>query len=100
MALLNPSQIKAIVFESLKTVADLSSQPEDATFASMSNFQKHVFLSALKRKLNASPYYMNDGSTTFLAYYDVILRPDTVDEWPTVKDCIEWINLKQIVVYL
>jgi hypothetical protein len=100
MALLNRNQIKAIVLESLETIADLPQNPEESNFESLTNLQKHIFLSALKRKLNASPYYMNDGSTTFVAYYDIHLKPDSTDDWSTVKDCINWIKKYQRVVYL
>ncbi|MET0465219.1 MAG: hypothetical protein ABW007_18805 [Chitinophagaceae bacterium] len=100
MAFLKRNQIKPVVFQSLKTIADLPADPEASSFDSMNNFQKHVFLSTLKGKLNALPYFMNDGSTSFLAYYDIFLLPDSTDDWPTVKDCIDWINDNQRVIYL
>lgn len=100
MALLRRNQVKKIVLESLKTIADLPKNPEESNFIALNNLQKHAFLSALKGKLNASPYYMNDGSTTFVAYYDVHLKPDSTDEWATVKECINWIIQNQRVVYL
>ncbi|MFD2600774.1 hypothetical protein [Flavobacterium suzhouense] len=100
MALLTRTQIKTVVLRSLKTIADLPEDPEAATFAAFDNFQKHVFLSTLKGQINALPYYMNDGSTSYLAYYNINLTPDSTDEWPTVADCIDWIIENQRVVYL
>lgn len=100
MAFLKRNQIKPVVLQSLKVVADLPADPEGSTFQAFDTFQKHVFLTTLKGKLNALPYFMNDGSTSFLAYYDVNLMPDSTDEWPTVKECIDWIKDNQRVVYL
>jgi|SRR6218665_2252131 len=100
MALLKRNQIKQIVLQSLRTIADLPANPEQSNFNALNAFQKHVFLSNLKGKINALPYYMNDGTTTHLAYYDIHLKPDSTDDWPTVKDCIDWIKNNQRVVYL
>jgi hypothetical protein len=58
-----------------------------------------MFLSALKSKLNALPYNMNNGTTNHLAYYDVDLMPDSIDSWPKVKDCIDFITDNQKVVF-
>ena len=100
MAFLKRVQIKPVVFQSLKSVADLPEDPEDSGFEGFNDFQKHVFLSTLKGKLNALPYYLNNGGTSYLAYYDVDLMPDSTDNWPTVRDCIDWIRDNQKVVYL
>lgn len=100
MAFLKRNQIKTVVLKSLESVADLPADPESADFGALNSFQKHVFLSTLKGKINALPYYMNDGSASYLAYYDINLRPDSTDDWPTVKDCIDWIVENQRVVYL
>ncbi len=100
MAFLKRAQIKTVVVQSLKTIADLPADPEQSTFAAFDAFQKHAFLVTLKGKLNALPYNFNDGTTGFLAYYDVDLMPDSTDDWPTVADCINFILGKQKVVYL
>lgn len=100
MALLNRNQIQEVVYKSLTAIADLPDDPEKATFTAFTNDQKHIFLSTLKRQINALPYYMNDGSTSYRAYYNVDLTPDSTDEWPTVGDCIDWIQENQKVVYL
>jgi hypothetical protein len=100
MALLKKNQIKQIVLQSLKTIADLPTNPEESNFDALNVFQKHVFLSTLKGKINALPYYMNDGTTSHLAYYDINLKPDSTDDWPKVSDCIDWIKNNQRVVYL
>lgn len=100
MAFLKRNQIKPVVLKSLKSIADLPDDPEAANFSQLEIFQRHVFLSTLKGNLNSLPYYMNDGTTSFLAYYDISLMPDSVDDWPTVKDCIDWIKENQRVIYL
>ncbi|WP_336690415.1 MULTISPECIES: hypothetical protein [unclassified Chryseobacterium] len=100
MALLNREKIKTVVLESLETIAALPENPEEANFSAWNNFHKHVFLSTLKGKINALPYFMNDGTTTHMAYYDIALNPDSTDNWATVKDCINWIKKNQRVVYL
>ena len=100
MAYLTREQVKQVVIDSLKTVADLPNDMESANFSNMNDFQKHAFLSSLKSKLNALPYNMNDGTTNHLAYYDVDLMPDSTDSWPSVKDCIDFVTDNQKVVYL
>lgn len=100
MAFLNRAQVKSVVIESLKVVADLPANVEDSTFAGFDQFQQHSFLSALKSKLNALPYYLNNGQTTHTAYYDIDLKPDSTDDWPSVGDCIDWVTGNQYVVYL
>ena len=100
MALLKRAQVKTVVLQSLKSVADLPDNPESSNFSALNSFQKHVFLTTLKGKLNALPYYLNDGTTTYVAYYDIYLVPDSTDDWPAVKDCIDWIVENQEVVYL
>ncbi|HEY2721623.1 MAG TPA: hypothetical protein VGI82_07855, partial [Chitinophagaceae bacterium] len=87
MAFLKRDQVKQAVIDALKTVANVPANVETADFKNMTDLQKHMFLSALITKLNALPYNMNDGSTNHLAYYDVDLTPDSIDDWPTVKDC-------------
>ena len=100
MAFLNRNQIKSVVIAALEVIADIPENVEDANFASFNDLQDHIFLSTLKSKLNALPYIMNSGATNFLAYYDVDLTPDSIDDWPTVGDCISWIEENQKVVYL
>jgi hypothetical protein len=101
MAFLNRDQVKNVVLASLRVVADLPpGDVEQASFAGFNDFQEHIFLSALKSKLNALPYYKNNGQETYAAYYDVDLMPDSIDNWPTVKDCIDWVVENQKVVYL
>jgi hypothetical protein len=99
MAFLTRDQVKQVVIDALRTVADLPANVEAADFKSMNDLQKHMFLSALKSKLNAQPYNMNNGTTNHLAYYDVDLMPDSIDDWATVKDCIDFINDNQKVVF-
>jgi len=99
MAFLTRDQAKQVVIDALRTIADLPSNVEMADFNSMNDLQKHMFLSALKSKLNALPYNMNNGTTNHLAYYDVDLMPDSTDGWPKVKDCIDFINDNQKVVF-
>ena len=100
MALLDRDQIKTVVFHSLETIADLPQNPEASNFSSLDNFHKHVFLSTLKGKINSLPYFMNDGTTTYMAYYDIAINPDSTDDWGTVKACIDWIEENQRVIYL
>jgi len=100
MALLSRNQIQKVVFKSLTAIADLPNDPEKADFTAFTNDQKHIFLSTLKGQINSLPYYMNDGSTSYLAYYNINLAPDSTDDWPTVGDCIDWIKENQKVVYL
>lgn len=100
MGYLKRSQAKQVVVAALKTIADLPPDVESSDFSNMNDMQKHFFLSALKSKLNGLPYYMNNGTTNHLAYYDVDLLPDSTDDWPTIKDCIDWIVENQKVIYL
>lgn len=100
MARLKRVQVKEVVADSLSVVADIPDDFEDADFGAFDDFQKHVFLSNLKGKLNALPYFKNDGTTTFMAYYNVDLVPDSTDDWPLVRDCIDWVTANQKVVYL
>jgi len=99
MAFLTRDQVKQVVIDALRTISNLPSNVEMADFGSMNELQKQMFLSALKSKLNALPYNMNDGTTNHLAYYDIDLMPDSIDNWPTVKDCIDFINDNQKVVF-
>ena len=99
MALLNRDQVKAVVVTSLEAVADLPADVEAATFNYMTDMQKNVFLTQLKSNLNASPYIQDDGTTSDTAYYDVDLMPDSIYQWPTVKDCIDWVTANQMIVY-
>jgi len=99
MADLTTAQITTVVADSLSTIADLPANNLPATpLIGLNDQQKTMFLSALKEKINALPYYMDDGTTSDQAYYDVALTINIVEEWPTVGDCIEWIFLNQIVV--
>ena len=100
MAYLDRNQIKEVVKDSLSVVADLPDDVESSTFENFNSNQKHAFLTALKSKLNALPYNMNDGTSNHSAYYDVDLTPDSTDDWPTVRVCIDWIANNQRVVYL
>lgn len=102
MAYLTRDQVKDVIIRSIITIADLPENVEEASFAGMTAFNKHLFLSTLKSKLNALPYFMNDGTTNHLAYYDVDLAPDSIDDWPTVKDCIDWFAEpnNQKIIYL
>lgn len=100
MAFLTRAQIKTVVIGSLERIADRPDEVEEATFDGFDAFQTHVFLTTLKGRLNALPYTMNNGSKNHLAYYDVDLTPDSTDDWPTVKDCIDWIDENQKIIYL
>lgn len=102
MALLTSTQVTAVVAASLKTIADIPSDPEalrEATFTGMNEQQDQLFLSALKQKLNALPYYKSDGTTSNLAYYDINLLPGCLSSWPTVGDCIDWVTDNQQIIY-
>jgi hypothetical protein len=99
MALLKREQVKQVVINSLSIVADLPSDVESVTFEAFNELQVRVFLSTLKRKLNGLPYYLNDGTTSDRAYYDIDIKSNALDDWPTVKHCIDWIEENQRVVY-
>lgn len=99
MADLTREQVKAIVVESLKVVADTGGDVEQATFSNFTDDHKRAFLSALRKKLNSSLYYLDDGGTSNQAYYDAPLKDNSIDGWPTVKDCIDWVEEKQITVF-
>jgi hypothetical protein len=95
MANLTRDQVKTIVTTSLNAIADLPADVEAATFAMLNDQQKKVFLATLKSNLNASPYYQDDGSATDTSYYDVDLTQSSFANWPTVKDCIDWVTENQ-----
>jgi len=95
MAYLTRDQVKTIVTDSLSAIADLPADVESATFDMLNDDHKKVFLANLKSNLNASPYYNDDGSTSDTSYYDVDLTMSSFANWPTVKDCIDWVEDNQ-----
>jgi hypothetical protein len=97
MAYLTRDQVKKIVTDSLSAIADLTEDVEAATFDMLNDEQKKVFLVSLKSNLNASPYYEDDGSTSNTSYYDVDLTSSSFANWPTVKDCIDWVTDNQTI---
>lgn len=99
MSYLTRTQVKRVVSSALRAVADLPQNIETTNFSSFNDFQKHLFLAALKSRLNAEPYHMNNGTSNHLAYYDVDLMPDSVDDWPIVGDCIDFVTENQKVIY-
>ena len=98
MAFLTRDQVKKIVVQSLPSIADLPADVEAASFAMLNNTQKRTFLDVLKQNLNDSPYYKDNGSTSDTSYYDVDMTVDTYAQWPTVKDCIDWVVTNLTVV--
>ena len=99
MAFLKRDQVKVIVADSLKVIADLPADVEEAPLNMLNEQQQQVFLSTLKTKLNASPYYKDDGSTSDKAHYDVDLNARSVGEWADVKACIDWVKKNHKVIY-
>ncbi|CAN5402063.1 hypothetical protein BH09BAC6_BH09BAC6_30080 [soil metagenome] len=99
MATLTRDQVKNVVTESLEKIADLPDDIETAPLTNMVPFQQQVFLSALKSILNALPFFMDDGTTSDAAFYDVDLTPDSINLWATGGDCINWITANQKVVF-
>jgi hypothetical protein len=102
MALLTNDQVSSVIAASLGTIADVPTGTDNlraATFTGMNDQQKSFFLSALKQKLNALPYYRSNGTTSTLAYYDVNLLPGCIDSWPTVGNCIDWVTDNQQIIY-
>jgi len=97
MAYLTRDQVKTIVTDSLRAIADLPADVEAATFDMLNDEQKKVFLATLKKNLNASPYYQDDGTTANTSYYDVDLTMSSFANWPTVKDCIDWVTEHQTI---
>lgn len=99
MAALPKEVIKKVVIASLEMVASLpETNIETADFAGLTKDQAHTFLAALKTKLNALPFMMKDGTTNRLAYYDIVLKPDVIEDWPTIGDCIDWMYTNQVIV--
>jgi len=88
MKLLNRDQVKALVIESLKQVAGVPADVEDATFDQMVEFQRKVFIEALKKHINEEPVIDGDGN----AFYDIDLNLNSFDNWATVGDCIDSIT--------
>ncbi len=78
MADLNRNQVKAIVVKSLSSIADLPTHVEAATLKMLNDTEKKTFLNTLKANLNASPYYLDDGSTSHTMYYDVDLTMSSI----------------------
>jgi len=97
MANLTRDQVKTIVTSSLSAIADLPADVEASTFTMLNDEEKRVFLANLKDNLNASPYYRDDGTTSNTSYYDVDLTQSTFSNWPTVKDCIDWVTANQTI---
>ena len=99
MAYLDRDQVKQIVTDTLKVIADVPDANIDNTSLAMLNDQqKQVFLSTLKNKINAYPYQLNDGTASDIAYYDAPVTMDTLSGWSTVGNCIDWITANQIIV--
>lgn len=91
MAYLTADQIKEnIVIPSLRKVADFSGDPSAFNFQSFQPFHKKVFLSALKTYLNEHPYITDDPGQANSWFYDVVLNDNSLGNWNTVQDCINW----------
>ncbi len=99
MARLSRADVKRVVIASLKAVASPPPNVEAASFVGLTDSQEHIYLTTLRSKLNALPYQMNDGSSNYLAYYDINLTPDSIDDWQTIGDSIDWITESQIIIY-
>ena len=100
MSFLTVAQIQTIVVDSLKVIADVPQVDLTNTPLSMvDGQQQQVFLTTLKKNINAAPYTLDNGTVSTAAFYDVPLTADTFSSWPTVGSCIDWINNNQTVVY-
>lgn len=91
MAYLNREQVKDIMTEALKSVADFSGDIENYSFSNFQDTQKQVFLTNLKSTINNSPYYNRDGSTSDHKYYDVPLSLSLLNSWQNMSDCIDYV---------
>ncbi|UCG61255.1 MAG: hypothetical protein JSV52_13180 [Candidatus Zixiibacteriota bacterium] len=76
---------KEIVKQALKKVADFKGDNiEDFTFSRFQDFHKKLFLSALKKGVRS---VRRDGK----GFYDICLDDDSIEQWETVGDCIQWV---------
>lgn len=87
MKLLNRDQVKALVIKALERVANVPANVEDADFDQMVEFQRRVFIEALKAFINDEPVIDGDENV----FYDIDLNMDSFDDWPTVGACIDWV---------
>jgi hypothetical protein len=102
MAYLTAQQVLPVVIKSLSVVADLPNGNDNilnSPFTGMNPQQQDRFLTALKDNLNELPYITDQGTTSSDAYYDVDLTDETINLWPTVGDCVNWIVDNQAVIY-
>jgi hypothetical protein len=74
-----------IVKKALKEVANFpdNADIEQFTFQHFTDYHKAVFLTALKLEVNR---IRGDDK-----YYDIILNPDSISQWPTMKECIDYV---------
>ena len=82
MADLARADVKRIVVDALRRVADFNGDIEGYNFKRFGVFQKEVFLAALKAGVLG--FARNSNS-----HYDIDLTQDSIDEWPTLGDCID-----------
>ena len=79
------SDAKWVVMNALKDVADFRSDNiEHFTFRRFRTYHKSVFLASLKLSIQQ----VVEGDRK---YYDIMLNDDSIDQWATVGDCINWI---------
>jgi hypothetical protein len=82
MADLQRSDVKAIVRDALRRVADFTGDIEAYTFDRFFQFHKEVFLAALKAGILG--FVRGPRSS-----YDLDLTPDSIDDWATIGACID-----------
>ncbi len=97
MAFLEKVQIKDMVKEALKEVADFSGEIDSFEFRHFHEYHKKVFLTKLKELINKSPYYDRNGNIEYERYYDVPLSISVITSWNLISDCINYIFENQLV---
>jgi len=91
---LEKTSITSIVAESLREVADfpLGSDIVSYTFDKFLGFHKVVFLASLKKNLLSQEY---DDGQGHVFYYDAALNVDLIEQWKTLRDCIDYVFEQQ-----
>tara|TARA_R110001632_G_scaffold66891_3_gene157320 strand:- start:8406 stop:8711 length:306 start_codon:yes stop_codon:yes gene_type:complete len=92
MSTLNREQIKSIVTEALRSVADFNGDIENFTFEHFQEYSKQVFTNKLVELINAAPFYNYLGVLDSTQCYRVVLSNSIVNSWVTLEDCINYIE--------
>ena len=92
MEAINRATAKEIVTEALLKVGSIGGDIEGYTFAHFHDFHKSVFLRSLKIQINILECHNDLGDLADYEYFDLDLHDGITDNWPTMRECIDYIT--------